>query len=401
MNLEIIHKTVPRYKYVRVTERSASDAASSDTFLYLGTADKVFDALVLNMGKGLHLRTLSEITETLTFLKEYGTYLPQAIFLDIPYQKDKFMSIRRFIANDVDLKGLVLIGNVRKLSSSENEDIISSHLVDEIMDFDSELAMAATRVGFLNRMKCSAAVEDSAVKIETAGSMEIGAVGIYKRTFDIIFSFTLLLILLPVMMVIAIAIKWESKGPVFYNSFRAGRGFQIFRFFKFRTMKVGADRMIQSMTHLNKYNTSNGAVFFKIKNDPRITGVGKFLRATGLDELPQLFNVLRGDMSIVGNRPLPLYEANTLTTDEWAERFAAPAGITGFWQVQEKMNAVLSSEDRIKADIHYSRSHNLKMDLQIMLRTIPFLVSEFPNQEKAKPETRNTVVSKFNTEFSI
>src|SRR4030095_6430945 len=117
-----------------------------------------------------------------------------------------------------------------------------------------------------------------------------------------------------------LCIKLESNGPVFYNSYRAGRGFKIFKFFKFRTMYVGADSRVDELANMNLYSVG-GQVFFKANNDPRVTRVGAMLRNTSLDELPQLLNVLMGDMSIVGNRPLPLYEASALTTHEVAARF--------------------------------------------------------------------------------
>ena len=137
-------------------------------------------------------------------------------------------------------------------------------------------------------------------------------------------------------------------------------GFKIFKFYKFRTMEVNADKKIEALAHLNQYSSQNEVVrFFKISNDPRITKVGRFLRNTSLDELPQLFNVLKGDMSLVGNRPLPLYEAATLTTNECVERFMAPAGITGLWQIKKRGKAEISIEERIELDISYARKASL------------------------------------------
>ena len=130
-----------------------------------------------------------------------------------------------------------------------------------------------------------------------------------KRLIDIIFSAIALIILSPIFIVIAICVKLESKGPVFYKSLRAGKGYKVFTFFKFRTMVVNAEDMVKDLKHLNEYKDYKGSYFFKIKDDPRVTKVGQFLRKTSLDELPQLINVLKGDMSLVGNRPLPLYEA--------------------------------------------------------------------------------------------
>jgi lipopolysaccharide/colanic/teichoic acid biosynthesis glycosyltransferase len=136
-------------------------------------------------------------------------------------------------------------------------------------------------------------------------------------------------------------------------------------------MVVDADKKMEEMTHLNQYNATEGGgpVFFKVSNDPRITKVGAFLRNTSLDELPQLINVLLADMSLVGNRPLPLYEAQTLTTDEWAARFMAPAGITGLWQIKKRGQDDMSVEERIGLDIDYANRNNFMYDLWIMANT--------------------------------
>lgn len=135
-------------------------------------------------------------------------------------------------------------------------------------------------------------------------------------------------------------------------------------------MVVNADTQIKELASLNQYEVQEkGPLFVKLNNDPRITKFGKFLRNSSLDELPQLFNVLKGDMSIVGNRPLPLYEASTLTTSQWAERFMAPAGITGLWQVSKRGQKEMSNEERIQLDIEYARKRNLLYDFKILLKT--------------------------------
>ncbi len=198
-----------------------------------------------------------------------------------------------------------------------------------------------------------------------------------KRLFDIAVASMALLLLSPLMLLIALAIKLESRGPVIYVSKRAGQGYRIFDFYKFRSMYVDADKRLAELAHLNRYeDDAAGPTFLKLRRDPRVTRVGRFLRKTSLDELPQLFNVLKGDMSIVGNRPLPLYEAQMLTTDQWAERFLAPAGLTGLWQVRKKFKKNMSSQERIRLDAQYARACSFLTDLKIMLQTLPAVIQE-------------------------
>ena len=191
-----------------------------------------------------------------------------------------------------------------------------------------------------------------------------------KRLFDVLVSSVLIILCLPLFILIAILIKLESRGPVFYTSLRAGRGFKVFDFYKFRTMEVDADKNIEALEHLNQYEKNDkGIKFLKICNDPRVTKIDRLLRNTSLDELPQLLNVLKGDMSLVGNRPLPIYEASTLTTDECVERFMAPAGITGLWQITKRSKLDMSAEERIDLDISYARKYSFLYDMWIILQT--------------------------------
>jgi lipopolysaccharide/colanic/teichoic acid biosynthesis glycosyltransferase len=143
-------------------------------------------------------------------------------------------------------------------------------------------------------------------------------------------------------------------------------------------MYTGAELLRKDFMHMNQYNAdpSGKSVFFKINNDPRITKVGLFLRKTSLDELPQFLNVLLGDMSLVGNRPLPLYEAAALTTDEWAKRFMAPAGITGLWQIKKRGQDEMSTEERLTLDIDYAERNNFMYDLWIMANTPSALIQK-------------------------
>ena len=198
-----------------------------------------------------------------------------------------------------------------------------------------------------------------------------------KRAFDVLISGTALLILFPICLLIALIIKLESRGPIFYVSKRAGTGYKIFNFYKFRSMRVGADAELAQLAHLNQYNdNAQDGVFFKIKDDPRITGFGQFLRNTSLDEIPQLFNVLTGDMSLVGNRPLPLYEAEKLTKDQIAWRFLAPAGITGLWQITKRGKDNMSPDERIALDMEYAMKNSFWLDMKILLSTFPALLQK-------------------------
>ena len=200
-----------------------------------------------------------------------------------------------------------------------------------------------------------------------------------KRAMDIIGSSIVLICLSPVLLLTALLIRLESRGPIIYRSKRSGTGYQVFDFLKFRSMYPDADARLQEMQALNQYKEEeNGVTFMKIKNDPRITPIGRFIRKTSIDELPQLINVLKGDMSLVGNRPLPLYEAEQLTKDEWAYRFLAPAGMTGLWQITKRGGNEMSAEERINLDVTYAKNHSFWYDLKIMLKT-PFAIIQKEN----------------------
>ena len=136
-------------------------------------------------------------------------------------------------------------------------------------------------------------------------------------------------------------------------------------------MLVGDDFVVAESDFNKEKKEEIENAFVKIENDPRVTKVGRFIRKTSIDELPQLFNILKGDMSIVGNRPLPLYEAEKLTADASIDRFMAPAGLTGLWQVEERgKGGMMSAEERKQLDITYGRTYSFKLDMQILFRTL-------------------------------
>lgn len=196
-----------------------------------------------------------------------------------------------------------------------------------------------------------------------------------KRVFDVVSSGGILLVLSPILLIIAILIRLDSKGGVIYKSKRVGTGYKIFDFYKFRSMRPGADQQLKDLSALNQYGDDGSGVnaFVKIKNDPRVTRLGNFLRNSSLDELPQLFNVLKGDMSLVGNRPLPLYEAELLTSNEWSMRFLGPSGLTGLWQISKRGKADMSDTERKKLDNFYARNYSVWFDIKIILGTFPAL----------------------------
>jgi lipopolysaccharide/colanic/teichoic acid biosynthesis glycosyltransferase len=264
---------------------------------------------------------------------------------------------------------------------------------------------------------------------------------IWKRLFDIIFSALGIIILSPVFIITAIAIRLESKGPILFKSKRVGTNYTVFDFLKFRSMYIDAEDKLKEVAKEagNQYAENQNAeseedqkavitaplgdeaemmmmdmgmesdmmisddevmlvgddfvvaesdfnkekkeeienAFVKIENDPRVTKVGKFIRKYSIDELPQLFNILKGDMSIVGNRPLPLYEAEKLTADASIDRFMAPAGLTGLWQVEERgKGGLMSAEERKQLDITYGQTYNFMLDMKIIFRTLTAFIQK-------------------------
>ncbi len=189
-----------------------------------------------------------------------------------------------------------------------------------------------------------------------------------KRLIDIVVSAGLLILSAPLFVVIAIAIKLDSEGPVFYVQERCGLNGRIFRMFKFRSMVVGADKMKEQ---LRLFNEMSGPVF-KMKDDPRVTRVGRWLRKTSLDELPQLINVLKGDMSLVGPRP-PLPE-EVAQYERWQiRRLSVKPGITCIWQISGRNE--IDFDEWVRLDLYYIDHWSLSLDLKILIRTIPAVIS--------------------------
>jgi exopolysaccharide biosynthesis polyprenyl glycosylphosphotransferase len=188
-----------------------------------------------------------------------------------------------------------------------------------------------------------------------------------KRTFDLIAATLLLVVLSPLLLVITLAVRLSSRGPILFRSMRRGIGQRPFACLKFRTMHTDAE---ERQADLEEFNEASGALF-KIREDPRLTPVGRLLRRFSLDELPQLVNVLRGEMSLVGPRPLPERDYEML--DDWhRKRYLVLPGITGLWQVSGRSE--LDFDDLVHLDFIYLERWSLALDLTILLKTVPAVV---------------------------
>ena len=339
-----------------------SHERSAFSFLYIGSDTKCIKSLSATFSTGLISESFAHAEAVLREEAMSGQKI-DVIIIDVPHTEAGLRAFQAFLRQSGKVSPFtpVLYNNFAAHNPGQ---VPHPDLVDDIIDLANWQFDFPSKISFLKKAKAySFAAEVKELRIKPTHSF-------YKRAFDILLSSLLLLVAMPFFLLIALAIRLESRGPIFYNAKRAGRGFRIFKFYKFRTMVVNADKKIDALAHLNQYTASDkGPKFFKIANDPRITRVGRFLRNTSLDELPQLFNVLKGDMSLVGNRPLPLYEASTLTTNEFVERFMAPAGITGLWQIKKRGKSDMSIEERINLDISYARKSTLLYDLWIMANT--------------------------------
>lgn len=288
------------------------------------------------------------------------------------------------------------------------------HGIDDWFDKSPKPTQVVERIQFLQQLKANLAAQKIGESVNTTSDYRIG---FFKRAFDIFVASSVLLVASPFLLLVILAIRLESKGKVYYISKRVGTGYKIFNFLKLRSMYPDADKRLKEFQHLNQYahdedkksdpevelvygtvgkqegitlisddeevdenvynqqrKDSEEKAFVKFDNDPRITKVGKIIRKLSIDELPQLINVLKGEMSIVGNRPLPLYEAEMLTTDEWTKRFNGPAGITGLWQVEARgRSSKMSTQERKELDIKYveyaNSKHAFLIDMWIVLRT--------------------------------
>lgn len=298
--------------------------------------------------------------------------LPDILLIEAD-KKENWLALISKIKQNPLLQGVIVV----VVSAFSNKTWKSKAMALKVHDFYTfpfPIEDLCERLTFLVKFKLiKPKLAELSQKVDVRYNMPV-----YKRLFDIVVSGAALLALSPLFLVVAALIRLESKGKVIYKSKRVGTGYKIFDFYKFRSMRTGADKEIEVLTQQNQYtDTETGkSAFVKIKNDPRITKVGNFIRNTSIDELPQLFNVLKGDMSLVGNRPLPLYEAEMLTSNEWTTRFLGPAGLTGLWQISKRGKEEMSERERKKLDNYYATNYSFWLDLKIIAGTFPALLQK-------------------------
>ena len=325
----------------------------------------------------------------------------QKDILDIEYLRKKYLGIYMVLVMD-------------SLTKEESLQYLKAG-INNTIPFEAPQEAIESLINFQKRRK-QQKIKDIQKKGENIQTFKLP---VWKRCFDIVSSGFALIILSPLLIITAIAIRMESKGAVIYKSKRVGSNYQIFDFLKFRSMYTNADKHLKDYNSLNQYQTDSieediiweetpdfeeneneivlisddfviseeayinkktqeqKNAFVKLENDPRITRIGRIIRKYSIDELPQLINILKGDMSVVGNRPLPLYEAELLTSDEYIDRFMAPAGLTGLWQVEKRGNSgKMSADERKQLDIKYAKTFSFWLDMKIILKTVTAFIQK-------------------------
>jgi undecaprenyl-phosphate galactose phosphotransferase len=194
-----------------------------------------------------------------------------------------------------------------------------------------------------------------------------------KRFFDLVFSCLVLILGSPIFLIISLLIFISSPGPIFYGHKRVGRGGKIIKCWKFRTMKIGADKLLKQLLKKNPVLMKEWRLYYKLKNDPRITNLGNFLRKTSLDELPQFWNVLKGELSVVGPRPCVEEEVKEHYNEKAKKILSIRPGITGIWQTSGRNN--ISWDYRLKLDEEYVEKQNFFKDLKLIIKTVLIIFS--------------------------
>ena len=372
--------TEKKYRHYTVTSFADRDlfAARKKEFFYIGKDSFIIDTLIQAFESGYAAENVEKAISILTKVIEKRNIYPDVILIDATVGVSALNAFHKFIYSKPSLACIPLLVESSAAGARELNEFRKLPFVDEIISMHQQPDKLLSKIYFIKKIKDAGNIKRLEENITQSENTNAGVKDFFKRCFDVFIASVILLALSPLFLLIALAIRIESRESVFYVSKRAGRGYRVFNFYKFRTMEMDADTKVDELSYLNQYNPrrENGPLFYKLNNDPRVTRIGAFLRNTSLDELPQLLNVLTGDMSLVGNRPLPLYEAETLTTDDCAARFMAPAGITGLWQVTKRNQDGVSAEERVSLDIAYARKYNFMYDLWIMANTPSALIQK-------------------------
>ncbi len=309
----------------------------------------------------------------------------RAFAAHITRRHDLGYKILGYVDSDADYaQGAQYLGTIEDLPR-----LMSTEIIDEVaiaLPIKSHYSQIEHAVGLLEEQGITAHVLSDLFpqKLARAQSVDFDGMPIVtlgsvppfswrteaKRLMDLFVSVVMLIVSAPVLLAAAIAIKLDSPGPIFFIQERVGFNKRRFRMIKFRTMQIDAEARMKEIEHLNE---KQGTPIFKIKNDPRITRVGRWLRKTSIDELPQLLNVLVGDMSVVGPRPLSVRDATRMEEAWQKRRFSVKPGLTCLWQVSGRSN--LSFEQWMQLDLEYIDHWSLGLDVQILLRTIPAIAS--------------------------
>ncbi|WP_350284717.1 sugar transferase [uncultured Croceitalea sp.] len=398
--MQVLTQKKTQILYIGKNRRLADEFHRASDSVQVHTTETVSDALKwlhgqgeFSKGKWLYIADTTDV-----FLCEQSIVYPDLL---------EFKSYVEKTFDPAQKIPFLLVGD---RINKEEKKLALENGFDDIFEHPIKFEQLLERISFLKALKSNLRKQQIRTSSEQIKKYKIG---FWKRSFDILLAGSVLLVAAPFLLLVILAIRLESKGKVYYISKRVGTGYRIFNFLKLRSMYPDADKRLKEFEHLNQYvhddkvktevtdiqpkkikgtllisddaevdetehnqkrKESAKSAFVKFDNDPRITKVGQIIRKLSIDELPQLINVLKGDMSIVGNRPLPLYEAEMLTTDEWTERFNGPAGITGLWQVEARgRSAKMSPEERKQLDVKYVEYANSKyafmIDMWIILRT--------------------------------
>ena len=280
------------------------------------------------------------------------------------------------VGGDVD--GVPIIGTVENFSECLKKNVVDEVIIAiprSLLQDAEPIAHACEEEGIKLRFMADVfSVQVARVSLTTVGNIPLltmEAIALdnnklfIKRIFDFIITSLSMPIILPIMAIVAIAIKLESPGPIFFIQERVGLRKHLFPMFKFRSMYMDAEEKLKEIEHLNE---AKGPIF-KMSNDPRVTRFGKFMRKTSIDELPQLFNVLSGEMSLVGPRPMSIRDVGLFTKGIQRKRFSVKPGITCIWQISGRSNLPFS--EWLRLDLEYIDNWSLTLDLKILLKTIP------------------------------